>query len=464
MKKQVKIGLGAAALALAAALCAGGTLAGWRTSSTVTNHISTATVQGIVEEKYEQGQTITPGQTVEKCVWVKNTGTASSLVRAKVVIDWDDETAADMDATDCVFPAYNTADWTQGEDGYWYYNDIVEPNQCSTALFESFTVSPNLTNELAGRTGHIGVTMELLQASGDSPTLWGRTWSAYRRTPDAVAAKTQTAHIRFTYDENGGLIEYPDGQLFLDFQNLCPGETRSQLVAIDYTARNDSDAACSLWLRAALADNNKLGAETEEKIWKLLKQYAVITVTGPDSETLYSGPVWGNLDTDTNTMRNDLPLGRYSGTGTAHLNLTLTIDQNMPEELQGLLGYVDWTLTAAQESAPTVLVRYFPQTGIRKQICFARAGRPDFEKAKRHGRSVPIFRARFCTPLPVLPMAGCLASFPLSHSPPNSYLPAGRKVSLQGRRFLPSRFLYRSLSTAKALQKRHLNNESEAKP
>lgn len=125
MKKQVKIGLGAAALALAAALCAGGTLAGWRTSSTVTNHISTATVQGIVEEKYEQGQTITPGQTVEKCVWVKNTGTASSLVRAKVVIDWDDETAADMDATDCVFPAYNTADWTQGEDGYWYYNDIV---------------------------------------------------------------------------------------------------------------------------------------------------------------------------------------------------------------------------------------------------------------------------------------------------------------------------------------------------
>lgn len=247
MKKQVKIGLGAAALALAAALCAGGTLAGWRTSSTVTNHISTATVQGIVEEKYEQGQTITPGQTVEKCVWVKNTGTASSLVRAKVVIDWDDETAADMDATDCVFPAYNTADWTQGEDGYWYYNDIVEPNQCSTALFESFTVSPNLTNELAGRTGHIGVTMELLQASGDSPTLWGRTWSAYRRTPDAVAAKTQTAHIRFTYDENGGLIEYPDGQLFLDFQNLCPGETRSQLVAIDYTARNDSDAACSLF-------------------------------------------------------------------------------------------------------------------------------------------------------------------------------------------------------------------------
>ena len=237
MKKQVKIGLGAAALALAAALCAGGTLAGWRTSSTVTNHISTATVQGIVEEKYEQGQTITPGQTVEKCVWVKNTGTASSLVRAKVVIDWDDETAADMDATDCVFPAYNTADWTQGEDGYWYYNDIVEPNQCSTALFESFTVSPNLTNELAGRTGHIGVTMELLQASGDSPTLWGRTWSAYRRTPDAVAAKTQTAHIRFTYDENGGLIEYPDGQLFLDFQNLCPGETRSQLVAIDYTPR-----------------------------------------------------------------------------------------------------------------------------------------------------------------------------------------------------------------------------------
>lgn len=56
MKKQVKIGLGAAALALAAALCAGGTLASWRTSSTVTNHISTATVQGIVEEKYEQGR------------------------------------------------------------------------------------------------------------------------------------------------------------------------------------------------------------------------------------------------------------------------------------------------------------------------------------------------------------------------------------------------------------------------
>lgn len=239
----------------------------------------------------------------------------------------------------------------------------MEPNQGSTALFESFTVSPDLTNELAGRTGHIGVTMELLQASGDSPALWGRTWSDYRRTPDAVTAKTQTAHIRFTYDDNGGAIGYSDGNLFLDFQDLCPGETRSQLVAIDYTARNDSDAACSLWLRAALADNSGLGVETEEKIWKLLKQYAVITVTGPDGSTLYSGPVWGNLDTNSNTMRNDLSLGRYSGTGTAYLNLTLTLDSEMPEELQGLLGCVDWTLTAAQETAPTVLVRYFPQTG-----------------------------------------------------------------------------------------------------
>ena len=55
-KEKVSFWRRIAALALAAALCAGGTLAGWRTSSTVTNHISTATVQGIVEEKYEQGR------------------------------------------------------------------------------------------------------------------------------------------------------------------------------------------------------------------------------------------------------------------------------------------------------------------------------------------------------------------------------------------------------------------------
>lgn len=191
MKKQVKIGLGAAALALAAALCAGGTLAGWRTSSTVTNHISTATVQGIVEEKYEQGQTITPGQTVEKCVWVKNTGTASSLVRAKVVIDWDDETAADMDATDCVFPAYNTADWTQGEDGYWYYNDIVEQNQCSTALFESFTVSPNLTNELAGRTGIVCDEFYLLFRYEYSSNFFYKLWKRIRKYNGLITGLTQ---------------------------------------------------------------------------------------------------------------------------------------------------------------------------------------------------------------------------------------------------------------------------------
>lgn len=372
MSKAKKNILFAALAALALTVClVGVTGAYFIAQASRTNTLTVGEVTFDPKEDIQNPDVpVQPGNSFMKRPYVVNTGNLPLRLRARVIF-------SDSAAQDACTLNYNTENWRYDEtEDFWYYAKTLQPGEdcrndalfdtvtCSTALFESFTVSPNLTNELAGRTGHIGVTMELLQASGDSPTLWGRTWSAYRRTPDAVAAKTQTAHIRFTYDENGGLIEYPDGQLFLDFQNLCPGETRSQLVAIDYTARNDSDAACSLWLRAALADNNKLGAETEEKIWKLLKQYAVITVTGPDNETLYSGPVWGNLDTDTNTMRNDLPLGRYSGTGTAHLNLTLTLDQNMPEELQGLLGYVDWTLTAAQESAPTVLVRYFPQTGI----------------------------------------------------------------------------------------------------
>lgn len=131
---------------------------------------------------YRKPSSIVPGQTVAKSVSVlNNANSQAAYVRIKLVKEWDRPAngqgiALASDLITINFTHDN--DWIKIGD-YYYYKKILpagraEPNaamRTTSTLFESFTLSPNAGNQYANISGHITVSAEAIQASGDAITI-----------------------------------------------------------------------------------------------------------------------------------------------------------------------------------------------------------------------------------------------------------------------------------------------------
>lgn len=124
---------GLLALALAGALAVGGTVA-WLSASTsaVTNTFEPGEVETTVVEKTDDG--------VKDDVKITNTGDVPVYVRAKVVVNWVDETTGAVSASAPALGTDYTAEfilsggWTQGDDGFYYYTSQVAPGASTGVL------------------------------------------------------------------------------------------------------------------------------------------------------------------------------------------------------------------------------------------------------------------------------------------------------------------------------------------
>ena len=112
-----------------------------------------------------QGVRVRPGDKVSKEVTVENTCTQPFYLRVKlingvekVLLPVDDVFAFDV----------NDADWTHHEDGYYYYNSILQPGQITPALFhEVEIVRSKVGAQLSGRTLTLTVTAEAVQSKNN---------------------------------------------------------------------------------------------------------------------------------------------------------------------------------------------------------------------------------------------------------------------------------------------------------
>lgn len=148
-----------------------GTLAWFTSQSTANNTITTGNIQIEVKETMLQnGQEVTyvdptdtlvPGTTNSKIVRVENTGSDAAYVRVKVDIAFDDEALA----TDVVSLNTNSA-WTLN-DGYYYYNQILQPGQKTTDLFDSYTFGSSAGNEYATAKLNIDVNAQAVQSDNN---------------------------------------------------------------------------------------------------------------------------------------------------------------------------------------------------------------------------------------------------------------------------------------------------------
>ncbi|MCL1797177.1 MAG: hypothetical protein FWG24_02475 [Eggerthellaceae bacterium] len=321
--------------------------------------IDTAGVNARIVEEYVGAKDVFPGATVDKVVNVQNTGTSDAVVRVKIEKSWGEPLQGTNQAlaplpTDNITIVYNDEYWRyDANDGYFYYLGVLKPGESTLEpLFRSFSIASDIGNEYQGLEAFITVKMECVQAAGDGPSLWGKTLE-YLGAPTYVSdpGTPIVARSTFTGGEPNFVFHPENSDLFANFKNLVPGETRSQTIEV----ANAFDREVEIFLRAENIEQISNDPETLARINKLLQEYVSIIVTDESGRVIYDGPIWGNPYGDASnpeSMRYDISLGMFAPEELKRLNVQMRVDPSMGNEYQDLLGLIKWIWTAELADDP----------------------------------------------------------------------------------------------------------------
>lgn len=160
--------------AICVAVLAAGSLAYFTSEDTAHNVITTGGVSIAVQEWADKERTtpfedvtgVMPGTAVTKIAEVVNTGGAAAWVRVMVTqnISITGDVTPD---TALVELELNTADWTQGEDGYLYYNKALEPGEVTAPIFTSVKFNAAMGNEYQKAEATVEVTAQAVQVANN---------------------------------------------------------------------------------------------------------------------------------------------------------------------------------------------------------------------------------------------------------------------------------------------------------
>lgn len=175
MNRKRKIALITTAVALLAVFMIGGTLAVFTDRGEATNVVTFGQVDvELTEPKFEELTNHTnkvndvyPGQTIEKDPTISVASNSSdAYIRAKISYtnQLTKEEQAELEANLTM-----KAGWAKSADGYYYYHDIVKPNN-SVILFDTVTIPDDWDNVYAEKTFEIDIVAEAIQADNFTPT------------------------------------------------------------------------------------------------------------------------------------------------------------------------------------------------------------------------------------------------------------------------------------------------------
>lgn len=142
-------------------------------TNAVTNTFTAAKSGTHIEEVTKDG--------VKSSIIVQNTGTATSYVRVKLVMNWvsDDENNQTISSEPVgITPEINTDDWFLGTDGIYYYRKPVAPKDAETGKVTSNLLKTPITQPEDAPDGyHLEVTVlaESIQAAPSEAVIksWG---------------------------------------------------------------------------------------------------------------------------------------------------------------------------------------------------------------------------------------------------------------------------------------------------
>ena len=174
MKKWKGKLLALALLAAGAACLALGTAAFFSAETTAHNVITTGGVEIELREwadearetPFEDVTGVLPGAEITKIAEIENTGASEAWVRVGVTksIRLAGGGKADLSL---VSLDINTADWTLGEDGFYYYNTALKPGEVTAPLFTAVTFADEMGNEYQNATAAVDVAAQAVQTANN---------------------------------------------------------------------------------------------------------------------------------------------------------------------------------------------------------------------------------------------------------------------------------------------------------
>ena len=168
-------------IGILAILVFGMSYAYWSSALSHENVLEADTLTGTIEEEFDGNSQ--PEGKVTKEVSFRNTGSSAAFLRIAYSESWERDvdgekvlmsnTVNGREIADKRWTEDYSASWIKGDDGWLYYNKLLEPGQSTRPILQE-VVFPEYTGELAAYEEadyNLYFRMELLQASDSASTL-----------------------------------------------------------------------------------------------------------------------------------------------------------------------------------------------------------------------------------------------------------------------------------------------------
>lgn len=195
--KKFMIGALLAATLISAVALMSGTYATLTASDSVTNNLSTGSIEISVNENGFTDKTDWNGSKVDKLVQITNESKSPALIRVSIIPRWVDESGnpwpGDTSTVEIKFAniAANSSDtgsnqkgrWLKDSKGeYYYYTSIVATGENTVPVIEtvSATIPDNLKSRYKGKKLIVDVKSEAVLAAKDSDgsgAIYEKTWT-----------------------------------------------------------------------------------------------------------------------------------------------------------------------------------------------------------------------------------------------------------------------------------------------
>lgn len=155
-KKKMVVLLGVVVGAMLLLYSMSQTYAALTDTDRIRNDFKVGNVQAEVIEKFQPPTKLEPDIEYEKKVTIENTGEQSIFIRVLSVPvltkkQTDGSTLLlpikNQDAEDVLTIEYNSKDWTDGEDGYFYYNKKLHEGEVTQPLFEKVKMNSGVITD-----------------------------------------------------------------------------------------------------------------------------------------------------------------------------------------------------------------------------------------------------------------------------------------------------------------------------
>ncbi len=370
--------------------------------SSFTNTISTGTLSGeLIETGGKVDGDVYPGSKIDKTIAVKNTGSTNALVRVKVirllgirnssgeitspegvsslgiklnVVDKSSNTKQLWSKTNGINNWYyivydKNGNITSARPNitnpnlslYFYYMKVLEPGEVTDNLIDEIEINSGISSIFGSNSIDVKFDVEMIQAtSGAAKSIWGlsddQISNIYNNTTLDDEKSYDDVSVTFNSSTSGFDVDPSDVGVFKNFKNLQPGMTINQTITLNNNYA-DTDGQ-TFYLRAEPINSS------DEKVNKLLKEYAIITVKDQDNNVLYNGPVWN--EEEGSYMVNDILLATVPSGSSKKIKVTLALDSKMGNEYQSLSGDVKWNFITNFDDS-RVIVRHYLWDKVKNQ-------------------------------------------------------------------------------------------------